>query len=625
GPSGIRAWTVGPIGLGCKSSFSLPASGRDGQPLTFEQTTCLLDGRLDNRAELRRDLRDHPLVDADCGDRDLVLAAYGRFGERFVEHLEGDFVIAVFDGRANRLLLARDRVGLRPLCYTQCNGSFLFASEAKALLAHPGMTTTPDEETLADFVLAFPSRDARTHTFFQGIHSLPPAHLLIVSPKELSVRRYFDFDTTRQIRLPAFRDYVDTFHDLFVAAVRNRLRSASPVAISVSGGLDSAYIFCVAQQLMRDESGLCPAVLGFNYDGPAGTPSDERGYINAIEQTCRTTIARVAQRPGFMECAGDEVWHSESPMVEALARQGQAVLRAVREAGAGRCLTGHWGDQVLFDSDYLLDLVRSGSWSSARRHARGWGVSVQRLAVRCARDLAARHLPSSVMPAVRRVRGHRDGPWQSPWFSPRFRRLLRERATHLGSISLGGTRHAGAIYKQSRLGYHVQCMEWNNRIGRMHGLDIAFPYLDGDLVQFLMSIPGDVQSHDGVPRGLMREAMRGTVPDAIVDRRSKGEFTHLANESIERDFPAIREILGPTALSAQFGYVDGPTLWKQLDQWRTAITTADDTVLTNRLVDLCGIELFLRRFFETREGAAISRSEPARADISRERVACFRP
>ncbi len=473
------------------------------------------------------------------------------------------------------------------------------------------MTTAPDEETLADFVLSFPSRDARTRTFFQGIHSLPPAHLLIVTPERVSLRRYFDFDTTRQIRLPAFRDYTDAFHNLFVAAVRNRLRSASPVAISVSGGLDSAYIFCVAQRLMRDESGLCPAVLGINYDGPVGTPSDERGFIHAIEQACGTTIARVAQRPGFMECAGDEAWHSESPMVEALARQGQAVLRAVREAGAGRFLTGHWGDQVLFDSDYILDLVRSGRWSSARRHARGWGVSVQRLAVRCARDLAARHLPSFVMPAVRRTRGHRDGPWQSPWFTPRFRRLLRERATHAGSITLGGTRHAAAIYKQSRLGYHVQCMEWNNRMGGMHGLDIAFPYLDGDLVQFLMSIPGEVQSHDGVPRGLMRAAMRGTVPDAIVDRRTKGQFTHLANESIEHDFPAIREILGPTALSVQFGYVEGPVLWKQLDQWRAAIKATDDAVLTNRLVDLCGIELFLRRFFETREGAAISRSEPA--------------
>jgi asparagine synthase (glutamine-hydrolysing) len=356
---------------------------------------------------------------------------------------------------------------------------------------------------------------------------------------------------------------------------------------------------------------LCPAVLGINYAGAAGTPSDEREFVRVIEQACGTTIARIPERPGLMACAGDEAWHSESPMVEALARQGQAVLHAVREAGAGRFLTGHWGDQMLFDSDYLLDLVRSGQWSSARRHARGWGVGVQRLAVRCGRDLAARHLPSIAMRAVRQARGHRDGPWQSPWFAPRFRRILRERATHTGSITLGGTHHARAIYKQSRLGYHVQCMEWNARLGAMHGVEVAFPYLDCDLIQFLMSIPGEVQSHDCVPRGLMRAAMRGTVPDAIVDRRSKGEFTHLANETIARDFDAITAILGPAALSVQYGYVDGPELRKRLGEWRGAIATSGDAVLTNRIVGLCGIELFLRRFFGAAASAATSSPEPA--------------
>jgi len=139
-------------------------------------------------------------------------------------------------------------------------------------------------------------------------------------------------------------------------------------------------------------------------------------------------------------------------------------------------------------------------------------------------------------------------------------------------------------------------MEWNARLGAMHGIEMAFPYLDCDLLQFLMAIPGDVQSHDGVPRGLMREAMRGIVPDVVVDRRSKGEFTQLANRSIDDDFPLISEILGPTAMSVRLGYVDGPVLWDLLDQWRTSIRSAPDARLANRVIDLCGMELLLRRF-----------------------------
>src|SRR5947207_4584565 len=107
------------------------------QCLTSGDIACVFDGRIDNRDTLIRSLGRHPLATPQAEDRELIVAAYDRFGESFVERLEGDFAIGVFDRRANRLLLARDRLGLRPLCYTQFNGTLLFASEAKPLLACP--------------------------------------------------------------------------------------------------------------------------------------------------------------------------------------------------------------------------------------------------------------------------------------------------------------------------------------------------------------------------------------------------------------------------------------------------------------------------------------------------------
>ena len=132
---------------------------------------------------------------------------------------------------------------------------------------------------------------------------------------------------------------------------------------------------------------------------------------------------------------------------------------------------------------------------------------------------------------------------------------------------------------------------------------MAFPYLDCDLLQFLMAIPGEVQSHDGVPRGLMREAMRGVVPDEIVNRRTKGEFTQLANQSIDDDFPLIADMLGPNSMSVRLGFVNGPVLWRVLDDWRTSIRRSRDARLTNRVIDLCGMELLLRRFSPSNERA----------------------
>jgi len=598
GPTGIASWLDGSIALGRKSS-----TGPDpAHPIADARVACAFDGRIDNRGELFDALSIRRPLPSVCPDHVLVRTAYLEYGESCVERIQGDFVFALFDRQVKRLLLARDRLGVRPLCYTRLNGAFFFASEAKALLAVPGMPAAPDELMLADFVLQFLSSDSQQRTFFRNIQAVPPAHLLTVTESGATLRRYFEFDTRREIRFHAFRDYAGAFHELFTASVRNRLRSVHPVAVSVSGGLDSAYIFCVAQRLVRRGSAQCPAVLGFNYSGTSG-PSDEREYVDAIERSCRTPIERIPQRAGFMECVGDEVWHTESPLAEGLARQRQAMFAAVRTSGADRLLTGHWGDQMLSDSDYLIDLCRSRQWGLLRRHSKGWRISGRRLATRFAEDLASRQLSARMLRTARRFRQHGNEAWRSPWFTNRFRRLLRERFEDERPPAADGSSHARAIYQQSRRGYHVQCMEWNARLGAMHGIEMAFPYLDCDLLQFLMAIPGDVQSHDGVPRGLMREAMRGIVPDAIVDRRSKGEFTQLANQSIDDDFSLISEILGPTAMSVRLGYVDGPVLWNLLDQWRTSIRVARDARLTNRVIDLCGIELLLRRFAGQEERA----------------------
>jgi asparagine synthase (glutamine-hydrolysing) len=592
GAQRIFSWTDGAVALGSKE----PSSSFD-QDDGSGDTACVFDGRLDNRGDLIRSLAAYPRVAPDCADRELVAAAYQRFGERFVEHLDGDFVVALFDRAAKRLLIGRDRLGLRPLSYTRSNNAFLFASEAKALLAFPGIRAEVDEIMLADSVLYYQAADSQTRTLFAGIQSLPPGHQLTVTRDTMTVRRYFDFDTTRQIRLPTFDSYAGAFHEVFVTAVTRRLRSARPVAISVSGGLDSAYIFSVAHRALREGKVDCPAVEGFNYAGISGAPSEEERFVAALEEATGARIHRVPQRSGFIECAGDEVWQSESPIVEGLSSQAQAVLGRIREVGAGRFITGHWGDQLLFDSDYLVDLVRSGGWAAARRHSRGWRVGVSELTARLAKDSAARYLPTRLLTSARRIRQRQGGAWDAPWFTPRFRQILRERGSSIDGENRRGTSHARAIHRQSRLGYHVRCMEWNTKIAAMHDLDVAFPYLDRDLIQFLMGIPGEIQSHDGVPRGLMRRAMRGVVPDVIVDRRGKGEFTHLINKSIDDDFAAIAELLGPSALSVQRGLVDGAVLWKLLPEWRQSIRVAEDAVLSNRVIDLCGLEMLLRRFF----------------------------
>src|SRR5579872_506519 len=290
--------TEGAIALGWKSPAYLTKS--DDSHFRLPGVACVFVGRLDNRAELVQTVSSHAPIDPGCSDGTLVAATYTVFGDSFATRLHCEFSGAVFDARTNRLLLVRDRLGMRPLCYAQVGRTFLFASDAKAVLAHPAVPCALDETALADFLLYFRAHDASTRTFFRGIAALPPAHLLIATPKGITVRRYFDFDTTRTLRLRSFPAYAEAFHDVFVTAVRTRLRSPRPVAVTVSGGLDSSYIFAVAHRLIKDQPDLCPAISGFNHAGAASSPSDERAFVDALESACATSIVRSPQRAGFL-------------------------------------------------------------------------------------------------------------------------------------------------------------------------------------------------------------------------------------------------------------------------------------------------------------------------------------
>jgi asparagine synthase (glutamine-hydrolysing) len=557
---------------------------------------CVFDGRLDNREELSSALRGRAVLDSQSSDADFLAATYEEYGQSFVERITGDFACAVFDPAAKQLLLARDRIGVRPLCFTWVNRTFLFASDAKAMLAWPGVSAAPDEAMMADFVLQFVALDSRNRTFFRDIRSLPPAHAFTVTPHGGSARRYFEFDTERRTRLQGFPEYVDVFHQLVVTSVRKRLRHTKSVALSVSGGLDSSYIFSIASRLTQDGTAPCPSVFALNYQGAPESSADEESFVRALEQACGTPIERIPQRAGFMDFAADEVRHAESPLTEALASQRQAMYRRARQRGAGRLLTGHWGDQVLFESSYLVDLCRAGRWKTVASHAAAWGLPRRHLVAQWARDLATQCLPASWLQAARHVRRRSDGAWRAEWYTDRFRKLLRDRFEAARLPRPPGSSHAWAIYQQARRAYHVQCLEWNCRVAAMNGLDIAFPYLDCDLVQFLMGIPGEIQSHDGAPRGLMRAAMRGVVPDRIVSRRSKGEFTQLANQSIDLEFAQISELLGPSSRAVQYGYTEGPVVWRLLGEWRRTIQSSQNAIVANRLLELCGIELWLRQF-----------------------------
>jgi len=367
----------------------------------------VFDGRLDNREDLLSVLRTTAALSVESSDPALVLSAYRAFGDNFPAHLDGDFALGLYDPNQSKLLLARDPVGVRPIYYYASRDLFVFASEIKTLLAHPGIVTHPNDDVVADLLFTrLAAEDTRGLTCFQNIFSVLPAHLTIAGPEGIVTKRYWDFDRSRQVRLRSFDEYAEAFRHHFERAVRRRLRCAGPVAISVSGGLDSSAVFCVGETLKRTEPGIRSPLLGVSYTFPDGSPSDEKHFLVEIERAYGVEITRMDNLPtGIIDGCREAIWHAEAPFLDAQWSRTHAYLTAVRGLGAKVLLTGHWGDQFLFDDAYLVDLCRRGQWLQAWQHINAFGewvdIPVHWFRRRLFAALLKRHVPGVIVERLR--------------------------------------------------------------------------------------------------------------------------------------------------------------------------------------------------------------------------------
>ena len=592
---------VGPVAFVQQHVWMTTEEEADRLPLISPQGAWLIiDGRIDSRDELVARLG----LARDTSDAACVLAAYSAWGESFVDRLTGDFALALYDPVERRVLLARDALGIRPLYHFRNNRLFAFASEIKALLAHPEIPTVLSVDGVADFML-IGSRplDRQDVTCFEGISALVPSHLLVATPRAVVSRRYWDFDGGRTIRLSSRNEYVEAFRERFAAAVRRRIRSRWPVAVSISGGFDSSSILCQALTLNADRP-LCPAVTGISYLGTADTEADERRYLTHIERDYAIAIERFDMEPllGVLEDAAEQVRAVEAPFLDYMWRITRHQHRRSAAQGARSFLTGHWGDQMLFSSAYLADLFARFRWSEVRRHLHEYRRYYGDEAVRVltglfALDAARAFLPARLLPLAKRLRrGLKRSPVTAPWFSTAFlRRGLRFAAAPVTVPLEFHSVHARSIYLEARSKYHVHCLEWNNKAAALNGLTCAFPFLDRDLIQFLMAVPGEVQNTDGVPRALAREAMRGVLPDEIRERVWKADLTALMNAGVFKDADGLRRALSEDSLVAKMGFVEGGRLNGHVEEMlmdRGQI----DCVNSWRVADLWGLETWLRIF-----------------------------
>ena len=201
-----------------------------------------MDGRIDNREELKRDLESKGFRIRHKTDAELVLCAYEQWGEECPIRLLGDFAFAIWDGRKKQLFCARDHVGVRPFYYHHSPTWFAFGSEIRAILALEAVPRCLNESRLADFLVEPLDREGEESTFYRDVVRLPAGHCLIVSPGRFTVGDYWNLEAPSTLRLASLEEYGTAFREVFVEAVRCRLHSSHRVGSTLERG--DRLVFC---------------------------------------------------------------------------------------------------------------------------------------------------------------------------------------------------------------------------------------------------------------------------------------------------------------------------------------------------------------------------------------------
>jgi asparagine synthase (glutamine-hydrolysing) len=545
GQDGSGRWQEGAIGLGHQMLWTTPESLLEELPMQCRAKVMTADARIDNRDELitTLELPDPPEKITDC---DLILAAYEQWGDRCPEYLLGDFAFAIWDLQKQQLFCARDHFGVKPFYYYYADRQFIFATEIKGILCLSQVSRQLNLKKVAEH-FSGQNPDGQ-HTFYHQVLRLLPAHTLTVSPQGLHDRCYWQLNPHQELRLESDAAYAAAFRELFIEAVRCRLRSHLPIGSMLSGGLDSSSIACVAEKLLSNQDYPHPLHTFSNIHEQVPN-CDERYYQN-------TVLAQGKFQPHFINT--DQIspladlervlWHQDEVQGLGNFYGAWSSYGVAQQQGIRVLLDGFDGDRtVSHGKGRLVELARAGRWLKLAAEVKafsknlrqpwrealwGWiwlyGLSkfkvfrgIRRLYQSLRRTM--RYLRSSAID--RAIQPEPPSPQRIPKAS-----LLQEIESPQPSASFTHER-----------AFHHQLLtdpgEWNtleklNNAAAAFGLDIRFPFWDKRLVEFCLSLPPEQKLNQGWSRLVLRRAMAGILPPEIQWRGHKTNHAESFNYTL---------------------------------------------------------------------------------------------
>jgi asparagine synthase (glutamine-hydrolysing) len=577
GPEAPAVATDGSIALGQRLSAPDPQPRRKPAVAAGGGGTTLLvaDARLDNREELWEGLGLESSEAASLSDAALLLRALERWEEAAIGRVQGDFAFAFWDSRRQRLLLARDFTGERPLHYSRGRGFFAFASMAKGLHALPETPAAPDREAVASFVALMP--EDGSETFFRGVEKVRAGHFVAVTRDGLRSERWWR-PSGQGLGLKRADDYAAALREHFDRAVSVRLRGAgAAVASHLSAGLDSSTVTATAARLLAPAGGRVTAFTAVPREGYSGCELSEaicdEGPLAATVAAMYPNIDHVLVPNGGSPFArlDRHFFLYERPVLNLCNTVwSDKILDLARDRGLRVLLTGARGNiSISYDGiAFLSQLAASGrllrlareSWSLIRNGTRLGSVGAQALGP---------FLPAALWRAISRARGKGRRITDYTAINPDAVQALalHDRAVARG-LDLSYRPRRDSVETRLWILARVDMGNYNKGALAGWGIDTRDPTADRRLIEFCLAVPPDQYLRDGIRRALARTAFADRLPPSILNERRKGYQAADWHEGLTAARAELGGELGRIAACQEAGAtLDTAKMTRLADDW----------------------------------------------------------
>jgi asparagine synthase (glutamine-hydrolysing) len=543
------------------------------------QPMCTADGRhwivyngeIYNYVELRAELESAGIQFNSHSDTEVILQAYAQWGENCLDRFNGMFAFVLLDRSTRRVLIARDRFGVKPLYFWRSpEGLVAVASEIKQLSALPGWAPRLNGQRGYEF-LNWGLLDHTDSTLFADVSQLRGGELIHCGLPELArsfpVRRWYRLES--RVFRGGMEDAAAEFRSLFTDAVRLRLRADVPVGSCLSGGLDSSSIVCIANQLLRSQGAesrqrtfsACARVKRY----------DERDYIDEV--VAQTGVQGYYVYPDLSELFDtlDAIaWHQDEPFGSTSIYAQWHVFKLAGDAGVKVLLDGQGADELLagyhgFFAPHFAGLFASLRWLVLLRELAGakrlHGMSLYA----SAKYLGNAILPEMLRQPLRRLLGK---PGSAPdWIDPRQISFDdRDPTLAYGFKTTSVNEMAYALLTATSV---PMLLHWEDRDSMAHSVESRLPFLDYRLAEFVMGLPDEFKLADATTKQVLRHGLKGMLPERIRTRMDKMGFVTPEEVWVREDAPerfgaelrraidASRGVIRPSAIERLEAVIGG--------------------------------------------------------------------